>query len=137
MPYRTSRTTPITPPSPFPATPGEWRVYYPYFTPDGIEVSVGSKTGLKDSYLHFSDGSWDGARQSCHSLYSDPVYNHAHTETVADKIFSHYERGTASPYAPVEKIRGYIDSYDTTTQEIVFVLEKTSTAYQVNIKSRG
>lgn len=133
MPYRTSRTTPMTPP----ALPGEWRVYYPYFTPDGVEVVVSGRTGLVDDYMHKSDGSWDGTRQSCHSTYSDPIRNKGRTELVADKIFSHYERGASPNYNPTEVIRGYISHYDVATQELVFILEKTTTTYQVNIKSRG
>lgn len=133
MPYRTSRTTPMTPP----ALPGEWRVYYPYFTPEGVEVTISGRNGLVDDYLHSSDGSWDGVHQSCHSLYADTIRNKARSELVADRIMSHYARGASPNYNPTEKIRGYISHYDIVTSELVFILEKTSTDYQVNIKSNG
>lgn len=137
MTYRTSRSTPVTPPAPFPASPGEWRILYPYFIPDGIEALIGAKFNAVDDYMHSSNGSWDGTRQSCFSQYADPVRGKGRSEVVADRIFSHYERGAAPGYTPTEVIRGWFDHYDTVTQELVFMLEKTSTAYQVNLRARA
>lgn len=129
MPYRTSRTTPFTPP----ALPGEWRCYYPHFNPDlGVEVLVGARNGAVDDYTHSSNGSWDGTRQSCFSEYNDGT--NRRSQVVVDRIFSHYEKVSG---APVEKLRGYITHYDTTTKELVFMLEKSTTNYQVNIRATG
>lgn len=133
MSYRTSRVTPAIPPAPFPASPGEWRILYPHFQPEGIELLVSSKYNTKDSYLHFSDGSADGTRQSCHSLYDDGTYRHS--EHVADRIVSHWEKVAGAP--PVEKIRGWYSHYDVATQELVFMLEKSSNQYQASIRAQG
>jgi hypothetical protein len=124
--YRTSRASPITPPT----LPGTWSVFYPYFSPKGIELVVSAKNNTRDTYLHYSTGTWDGARQSCHTLYDDG--NTRFTENLNNYVISHYENigGVVT-----EVIRMKVSHYDPALLSIVFIVEKTSPQYPVNIRS--
>ncbi len=127
MSYRTSKTTPIPPPT----LPGLWKVYYPYMTPDGIEVIVGARTGVRDNYIHHCNGSWDGTRQSCHYFYSKGAVQFSDDDTV---IVSHWADVGG---VPTEVLRMSVQGYDAVNKYLVFNVEKVTTDYQINIRARG
>lgn len=98
----------------------------------GLTLDPDAGTGaLNNDQVHYSNGSYDGTRQSCHTLFDDGTYRRS--GLVNNRIMYFFEKVTGT--TPVLKVEAKYIGYDTVNQELVFQMLKTSSNYQANIRA--